>query len=199
VSLLSDQELSSALIERREILVALFGFKKTWWQRRPPRKSRRCYRTKTDALNALRVQNQALIDEHLIDADPGDWDAIEARYGGRVRDVYAAMAKAMPGKCIDEFDLDTFRDTEAMRTAEDAGARFTLTDRAQDFLAERDQKRVWIETGVVDQCYTITPRQKRLPFKAIKRRRMRICRDASGRFEACETRSRSVELPEAPF
>ena len=133
--------------------------RRQWWLRKPPRVSQRCYRDKTQALNVLRSHNQRVIDEHLVDADAEDWGAIEARYGKRVRNVYDAMRAALPRSekpyCINEFDLDTFRDTDAVRQAEEAGARFTLPDVAHDFQMSRAEEREWIKQGMIDQCYTI--------------------------------------------
>jgi hypothetical protein len=182
----------------------LGALRRGWWRKLPPKRDERCYLKKTDALNALRAHNQRMIDEHLVDADSGDWDAIQVRYGGQVRDVYDAMDKSLSTRrrpyCLTDFDIDTFRETEAMQLAEDAGARFERPGRAQDYLNDRDQERGWIEAGIVDQCFTIKRRQRQLFKKAIVQRAC-ICRGDRGRFVACATRRQSTPVvsTEVPF
>jgi len=158
----------------------------------------RCYRRKTDALNALRVENQAVIDTYLIDAGSEDWDAVEVKYGGPVRDVFTAMAKSLPVQgrpyCVTDFDLDTFRNTTAMLLAEEDGAAFTLPDSAYDYLGERGAEQAAIDEGTIDECWTVKSKRRRLRGKYMRPKEQRrcICRADTGRFEKCSDR-----LPDA--
>lgn len=141
-----------------------------------------------------------MIDVHLIDAGSEDWDAVEAQYGGKVRDVHAAMAKAFRGRgapyCVTDFDLDTFRETTAVQMAEDRGAAFQLPGAAHEYTATREEERAGIEAGLVDQCFTIKRPRRRVRgrFRPPQKRRTCVCRDDSGRFESC-----AVRQPELPF
>lgn len=142
----------------------------------------------------LRAHNQRMLDEFLVDAGSEDWDAVQSQYGGRVRDVHAAMATAFRGRgapyCLTDFDIDTFRETTAVQMAEDAGASFDLPDVAYSHRAAREEERAGIEAGLVDECYTLKRRGRRVRgrFGPPKLSRICVCRDENGKFESCAVR-----------
>lgn len=116
----------------------LDGHSDEWWKRHHRQPERRCYRTKTAALQAFRDVNRAQIEEwgglDQIDS-PAEYDAINARHGLRgrraVRSLSQALWASMPSRppyCLDRLDLDTLNETSPGQR----GSGFRLPDWAYD-------------------------------------------------------------------
>lgn len=94
---------------------------RNWWTRRAPRRTRVCYPSKTDALNVFRQHNQDVIDNYGGESyaqSPAEFDAINHKYGIRVRTIAEALWASMPPEspyCLDSIDVEALNDTSPGR------------------------------------------------------------------------------------
>jgi hypothetical protein len=97
-----------------------------WWHKPAPREDRRCYRSKTDALNKFREWNQGVIDDYggmSARGSRGEFDAL-TKYDALATNIAEALWLALPpervnfGKgpfCLDQIDVEALNDTSPAR------------------------------------------------------------------------------------
>lgn len=94
-----------------------------WWRQRPPRETRVCYPTKTEALTVFLDVNRALVDNYggaSYEVSPAEFDAINHKYGTDARMIAEAVWAALPAQkrgpyCLDAIDIDALNDTSPAR------------------------------------------------------------------------------------
>jgi len=198
---------------KRMSLVPLEGAPPNWWKQSLPKSaySRRCFRTKTDALRVFVDYNRETIDRYGGESAvhrPAEFDAINWRYelkGKRkVRTIGDAIWEALRGErpwCLDEIDVDLLNQT----TPGQYGTGFRIPGWAEEERLVSGEEAYYedqaIREGRITDCFTNTspptPRSKkrRTPLRPRKIRQC-VCRNERGRFTKCPTYE---ELEPVPF
>lgn len=121
---------------------------KKWWDRPAPRRQRLCYQTKTNALNAFLDTNWRIVENYggqNYRAGVSEFDAVNHKYGTKVRTIAEATWAAMPSGrpfCLDMIDVDALNDTSPAR---EAGENFRLPDFVQEKKAAAEEERYYRE------------------------------------------------------
>lgn len=186
-----------------------------WWQGRPPREAKVCYRTKTDAMRAFLAANADIVQLYKgpdATMGPAEFDSINRKYreGKKpARSIADAVWAALPPQvrppyCLTDIDLEALNDTSPALGAEQAlGVKFQLPD------AVFEEEQIWPDELPPDppppdwrrdcELYQYQEREWRRAnaddcYKTERGVQCR-CRDNGGRFRRCPLPGHE----EAPF
>jgi hypothetical protein len=188
---------------------------KRWSERKSPRYTRNCYKSKSDALRVFLDHNMEFIDEaasgETYQHGCSEFDSINRTYQVPrkrcVRTVADAVWYALKGRgpagqapfCIRDIDLATLNRT----TAGSYGRGFQLPSFVEEAVIDEDQENWWREEAYQagrSDCFITWRKGHRYFSKDSYPRRsgrmlMCVCRNRRGRFAICEEPPESEEVP----
>lgn len=184
-----------------------------WFNKPLSKRSKLCYRKKTDALNMFLDENYQIVERWggpNIKAGCSEFDAVNHKHGLTGKRCAKTIADAVwaslrgsghrggPPYCLDEIDLEALNDTSPGHIADG----FRLPQVAHEEVIKREEELHYeeqgIESGEVDTCHTVFRQKRSGRFKKGRNGRVRqcVCRDR-GRFVKCDRGEAPIE--EIPF
>lgn len=143
-----------------------------WWtQPTSEDTNKTCFRSKTAALKAFIEANRNVIDTYGgldYQVGPSEFDAVNHKYGTKVRTIADALWTAMPSGrpfCLDRIDLEALNDTSPARQS--GGGAFVLPDRVLEEAIAKEEAAYY--QAIQDEPVEVAPSSEPVfePWEAV--------------------------------